>query len=268
METFSKLQTGSYIVASLAAVSFIIVFALYLGKDVANVVTNCIFILVSGAAVVLSILFAIRNGINGSHGKAWILFSLSMICWFIGEQVWLVYDLVYNEDPFPSLADFFYLIGYIFFFAFSLYYLQPVKNAITKKVAVTAIVISTALLIPTVYYSLDNNTDYNSFELALAASYPILDAVTLAPSMIGIVLFLGGKVNFMWTLMMLGTLIFVIADTGFLVTDMAGEYYTGHPVDILYLWSYLLFAFGVRDQMKIFKKSGAENRFNKQEELR
>ena len=263
----SKLQTGTYIVSSLAAVSFIMVFASYLGKDVTNVVANWIFIPVPAAAVVLSILFAIRNGTKGNHGKAWILFSLSMICWFIGEQVWLVYDLVYNEDPFPSLADFFYLIGYVFFFAFSLYYLRPVKNAITKKMIGTAIAISTSLLIPTMYYSL-NNTDYNSFEFALAASYPALDAVTLVPSMIGIVLFLGGKVNFMWTLVMLGMLIFVMADTGFLATDMAGEYYEGHPVNILYLWSYLLFAFGVHDQMKVFKKSEAENRFNKQEELR
>ena len=269
MQTLSsKLQTGTYIVISLAAVSFIMIFASYLGKDVANLVSNWIFIPVPGAAVVLSILFAIRNGIKGSHGKAWILLSLSMISWFIGEQVWLVYDLVYNENPFPSLADFFYLIGYAFFFAFSLYYLQPVKNAITKKIVGIAIVISIALLIPTVYYALDNNTGYNSFELALAASYPILDAVTLVPSMIGIVLFLGGKVNFMWALVMLGMLIFVMADTGFLVTDIAGEYYTGHPIDILYLWAYLLFAFGLRDQMKIFKKSGAENRFHKQEELR
>lgn len=264
----SQLQTGTYLVSSFAAVSFIMIFALYLGKDVANVVSNWIFIPVPGAVVILSILFAIRNGVKGSHGKAWLLFSLSAISWFIGEQVWLVYELVYSEDPFPSLADFFYLIGYVFFFVFSLYYLQPVKNAITKKIVGTAIAISIALLIPTVYYSLDYNTDYNSFELALAASYPILDAVTLVPSVIGIVLFLGGKVNFMWTLMMLGMLIFVIADTGFLATDMAGEYYTGHPVNILYFWSYLLFAFGVRDQMKIFKKSEAENRFDKQEELK
>ena len=267
MQTFSKQQTGTYIVASLAAVSFIMIFALFLGKDVAKVVENWIFIPVPGATVVLSILFALRNGMRGNHGKAWFLFSLSVTSWFIGEQVWFVYDLVYNENPFPSLADFFYLMGYAFFFAFSLYYLKPVKNAITKKIVLTAIAISMALLVPTVYYSL-NNTDYNSLELALAASYPILDVVTLAPAMIGIVLFLGGKVNFMWTLVMLGMLIFVIADTGFLVTNLDGEYYTGHPVDILYLWSYLLFAFGVRDQMKIFKKSRAENRFNKQEELR
>jgi len=252
--------------ASLAAVSFIMIFASFIGKDVAKQVENWILVPVLGAAVMLSIIFAIRSGAKGSHGKAWILFSIAMVTWFIGEQVWFVYELVYNENPFPSLADFFYLTGYVFFFAFSFYYIKPVKKAVTKKIVGTAIAISAALLIPTVYYSL--NSDYNSFELALAASYPILDVITLVPSLIGIALFLGGEVNFMWTLVMLGMAIFVMADTGFLVANLAGEYYTGHPLDILYLWSYLLFAFGVRDQMNIFRKNSEGERFNKQEELR
>ena len=255
-------------IASFVAVALAILLALYIGKDIVEIVTNWIYVPVPAAAVVLSILFAIRNGIKGSHGKAWILFALAMSAWFIGEEIWLVYDLVYNEDPFPSAADIFYLLGYVFFLLFSLLYLHPVRNGITKKMIGTAIAISVALVIPTVYYSLESSADYGSFELALAASYPILDAITLVPSMIGISLFFGGKVNFMWTLVMVGMLVFVIADTAFLVTDMTGEYYTGHPIDILYLWSYLLFAFGVRDQMKVFKKRGEENRFNDQEQLK
>ncbi len=262
-----KLQTGVHIISSLVIVSFIMILALYFGKDTAKVVTNWIYVPVPGAVVILSILLAIRHGTKGDHGKAWILFSLSMISWFIAEQIWLVYDLVYQEDPFPSSADFFYMGAYVFFFAFSLYYLHPVKNAITKKMIGAAIAVSAGLLVPTAYYLLAGS-DYSSFDLAVAASYPILDAITLVPSMIAIMLFLGGRVNFMWSLVMIGMLIFVAADTGFLAADMNGEYFTGHPIDILYLWSYIFFAFGVRDHMKIFKKRGQEERFNDQEDMR
>ena len=55
------------------------------------------------------------------------------------------------------------------------------------------------------------------------------------------------------SLMLLGVIVDGIADTGFQYFSLDNSIDTGHPIDILFLWSYVLFSFGVYDHIKIFK---------------
>jgi hypothetical protein len=165
---------------------------------------NLIFIPVPASVVILSGILTKRNGFTGSHGKAWIIFTIFSVLWFVAEQVWLVNELVYKEKPFPSSADFFYLSGYPFYFIFSFRYLHPFKNMISKKMIVIASIIAVAVLIPNLYMTLDNNSDETEFAIILSAIYPIADAIVLIPSMIGVTLFFRGKVNFLWSLLLIG----------------------------------------------------------------
>jgi hypothetical protein len=141
-------------------------------------------------------------------------------------------------------------------------------KAISKKMVFSACLISVAVLIPNLYMTFNNSSDEDQFSIALGATYPILDSIVLAPSLLGVALFFGGKVNFLWLLMLVGTLINVAADTGFQYYSLDNSYYSGHPVDILYLWGYIVFAFGVYGYMKIFKNEKNNQRFFNQENLR
>ncbi|MEX0764767.1 MAG: hypothetical protein WD033_06350 [Nitrosopumilaceae archaeon] len=207
-----------------------------------------------GALVVLSIIIAARFGVGGEHGKAWFIFVGVAASWFIAEQIWLVYDLVYKIDPFPSTADIFYLAGYPFLFMFSIYYLKPLKDAISKKIIIYASLAAITLLIPSLYMAYDTDSEISAFELGLALSYPIVDGIVLIPALIGVILFFKGEVNFLWSLVCVAMVLNVVADTSFLLMSMDDSYYTGHPIDMLYLWAYILFSFGVYSHIQIFKK--------------
>jgi len=93
----------------------------------------------------------------------------------------------------------------------------------------------------------------------LATSYPILDSIIFVPAIIGIALFFRGEVNFTWSLICIGILCFAVGDIGFQYATFTNTYYTGHPVDIILMWSYILFSFGVYDHVRIFRKSGQSN---------
>lgn len=44
----------------------------------------------------------------------WLLFTIRLFFWFIGESVWMGYTLVWNvEVPYPLVADAFWILGYI-----------------------------------------------------------------------------------------------------------------------------------------------------------
>jgi hypothetical protein len=264
-----KLQSQKYLLISLIASGFAFLIAESIGKETADLFTNLIFIPVPASVVILTMILTKRNGLTGSHGKAWLMFTIFAVMWFVAEQVWLVNELVYKEKPFPSSADFFYLLGYPFYFIFSILYIHPFKNAISKKMIVITSIIAVVILIPNLYMTFDNNSGESEFAIILGAIYPIADAIVLIPAMIGVTLFFRGKVNFLWSLLLIGMIFEVVADTGFQYITLDDSYYTGHPIDILFLWSYLLFSFGLYDHIKIFKKShDVKNTFENKEDLR
>ena len=235
------------------------------GQDVATAVSLSLYIPVTVSLVVLSVIISKRFGIKGAHGKAWILFLIFSIFWFIAERITLYNNLILGEEPFPSEADAFWLAGYPILFVFMILYLKPLKNSITKKMILFALAISVSLLISSIYIVSLESVDTNSIEFVVGLSYPISDAIILTPAIIGLTLFFGGKVNFLWALMCIAIVIEAIADTGFLLATLDDSYYEGHPVDILFIWYYVIFSFGVYHHITLFKDHRKDSYKNVQE---
>lgn len=261
-----KLQISRALIASLLAVVFIILITNFVGKEVTIITGNLLYVPLTVVLVILSIITAIRFRGKSAHGIAWLMFALCASSWLVAEHIWIVEELVYHENPFPSKADIFYVTGYLFLILFSIYYLKIVKNAINKKTVLLSSMISFAFLIPSIYMTLLTNSDLTGFALALAFSYPILDAIVLVPALIGVILFFRGKVNLLWTLTSLAIISLIVGDTGFLITQMNDSYYTGHPIEIMFYWSYILFSFGVYSHIKIFKND--KMKYSNKEDLR
>lgn len=251
--SLEKVNLYKLLLLALISTGSVMLFANLLADETRTLVTDLLYVPVPAAMLVLSIIMALRFRTSGKHGKSWIMFVILAFSWFTAEQIWLVYELVYEIDPWPSVADFFYISGYPFLFAFSILYLMPLRQGISKKLVIFSLFVSASLLIPTFILTYQTNQSENHFEVALAASYPVLDALVLCPALIGVSLFFKGEVNFLWSLICIAIILNVIADTGFLMLSMDDSYYTGHPIDILYLWAYILFAFGVYSHIKIFK---------------
>lgn len=263
-----KFQQQKYLIYSLLASGFAILVAEQFGKEFATLFTDWIYLPVPAALVILSIILIKRQGLRGNHGIAWISFAVMSASWFIAEQVWSFNEIFLHTKPFPSDADIFYLAGYPAYFVFSVLYLKPVRKAISKKMIIGACLISAVVLIPNLYMTFGNNSGEDQFAIALGATYPVADAIILVPAILGVALFMGGKVNFLWTLMVVAVLLNVGADTAFQYFSLDNSYYTGHPVDIIYLWAYIVFSFGVYDYIKIFRKEKKEERFFDQEKMR
>ena len=248
-----KLKSQKFLIFTLLATGIAMLVAESIGKETAIVFTNWIFLPIPGALVVLSLISVKKFGITGSHGKAWVSFAVFSAMWFIAEQVWMILELFYHQKPFPSIADFFYIAGYPAYFLFAILYLKPVKNAITRKMIIVSSLVMVGVLVPNLYMAFNNNSDEDQFAVTLGLFYPIADAIVLVPTLIGVSLFFTGKVNFLWSLMLIGIIVEVVADTGFQYFSLDNSIYTGHPVDILFLWSYILLTFGVYDHIKIFR---------------
>lgn len=247
------------LLGSLIGTGFTILFSTLLGKEIVKPVTDVMYIIVTATFVILSAILVSRFKKTGDHGKAWLFLLGTSVSWFLAETTWTVYELVYDKNPFPSVADVFYIAGYPLMLGFLMYYLKPVRKAVTKKMVLIAIMISATIAIPSIYMAYSPEPDVTLFENVLATSYPILDSIIFIPAIIGIALFFRGEVNFTWSLICIGILCFAIGDIGFQYATFTNTYYTGHPADIILMWSYILFSFGAYDHIRIFRKSGHTN---------
>lgn len=250
--TLEKIQSMKYLAVILLVIPFVLLFSNLLGKESAMATSDWLNFMTSSSALVFSVVVAIKTGRTGNHGKAWMLFSACIVLWFIGERIWMVNELVYHQKPWPSSADYFWLAGYFFFLTFSFYYLKPFARSISKNLAIFSVVIPLVVLGVTLYVTEDSNSSLDLYEKILADAYPVLDSVSLIPVILGLAIFFRGAVHFMWILLFLGMLCFVVSDLGYLYFSLDGSYYTGHPIDIPYLWAYALFSFGVMGNIRTF----------------
>ncbi|MBM3910088.1 MAG: hypothetical protein FJ356_00365 [Thaumarchaeota archaeon] len=245
------IQKVFFVIISVAAVNLI---ANYFGEDIAVIVGNLMYIPAAGTLLVVTVIVLKRLGTSGKHGTALIALVGFSITWFCAEMTWMLDEIYFEIDPFPSTADLFYLVGYPFLLMFLISYLEPLKEGISKEVLGLAILAAVILLASSLYVVFIGDEELSNYEFALLAGYPIADAIVLVPSLLGVILFFKGKINFMWSLVFVGVISLYVADTTFLYTQLEDSYYTGHPLEMLFHFMYFLIAFGIYDYMKIFKK--------------
>ena len=189
------------------------------------------------------------------QSKAFLLFAIGAMCWFTAEQIWAIYDHVYDIDPFPSEADIFYIAAYPFYVSFLLISLKPIRNSISKKVWIFAIGLSLSFLVPSLIAASDDMQGEDAFPTTIALAYPIMASFQLTPAIIGIMFLAKKGANYSWMLLLFGFLMYSVSDTFFLFSELDSSYYDGHPVDLMYLYSFILLIFSLANRLKLAKTS-------------
>ena len=203
-----------------------------------------IYSIIPGILVILSIWSLSRSTtIANLPKKSLVFLTISFCCWFIAEQIWNLYEHVLNIDPYPSIADFFYIAAPLFMFGALVNFLKSQKLKISKKKFFIAFSISALILIPSILFITETNSESDTLETIIAFSYPIVDSVLLVPVIISILFTISTRKNFFWIMILLGITIMIIADNLFLFLVINDEYVDGHPIDIMWVSSYTIWAF-------------------------
>lgn len=209
---------------------------------------------VVASVAVLSSFFALRrywDNLGSRLSRIWLGFSIGMLLWFFGEVGWAVYAMVLNvEIPYPSIADVFWLSGYVPLFIALLLYLQLFQPVISAKMffgaAAIAAGVSSAAFPPLMFPLLADTSQQDLITLGISLAYPSLDIALFLEAVIGLLVFtvarVKGRVGRAWHLMNLAILLNVVADMSFSYTTVDGTYYNGHPLELLFHFGYLTFA--------------------------
>lgn len=187
------------------------------------------------------------------HGKAMAALAYGMSFFFIGELLFYIFNFILNKDPFPSIADIFYLAAYpLLFLGFmiEIKYNKPRLNSFNKFALLMMFLIVAGLAAVVAYFGVYKAYDpaLSTSANAIAMSYGIMDLIILAPSIYVLRLALeykGGRLYNSWMLIFLGIIVMLVADILFALYNpqYVENQWPYVLIDLLYAASYLLFAY-------------------------
>ncbi|HWI66536.1 MAG TPA: diguanylate cyclase, partial [Symbiobacteriaceae bacterium] len=82
------------------------------GEAYRVVISDAAFLPVSLAAGAVALRAAGRPGLEPGARRGWRLIGLAFLTYWVGDLLWYYYEAILGVDPFPSVADLFYLVQY------------------------------------------------------------------------------------------------------------------------------------------------------------
>lgn len=215
------------------------------------------YVLAPASAVLGGVLAVRQYGARSAQGRILLALTLGVTGWCIGEVLWTYYELIAQVDPYPSLADLFYLVSYIAFatglvweLKFLRLQVQRAQPHVQWPVLILAALTLSALAIYFGVFQAIKPT-YSWFENAVAITYGVADVGLVLMGLVITVVtaeMRGGKLAQPWWWFLLGLGCIFVADIGFAVFTLEYEqqqWLYKASLDSLWIAGYLAIAYGL-----------------------
>jgi signal transduction histidine kinase len=174
--------------------------------------------------------------------QAWLLIAGGLLAYMAGDTLWAVYELT-GRDPFPSPADFLYLLGYPLIGAGLIVGIRRRSPRTDVRVILDAAIVTvSATLLGWVYVVETWGSAEGGFDAVVASAYPIADVLLCA---IAIRFVLGGNWNVLaLRLLVLGVALTFVGDLLFAYDTLARGVEETRVADTLLLLGVLAIGLG------------------------
>jgi hypothetical protein len=203
-------------------------------------------------------------------GKIWLLFTLGLLAWTIGDIIYIYYELFTNIDPFPSIADFFYLIAFLPIYIGLIMQARLIKIPLSNQEKFIIIslfaVISIIVFITVIFLPIQEVYPIPEEELLayiIGALYPICDLILILCVLIVFFKLRHGKINVAWILLLVGFLLDTIGDILFnWVVTVREEEMLFEPFDLFFIFGYIFVINSALTMIYLMSKTFEKNQIN------
>ena len=190
------------------------------------------------ACGIMSVIISRRYKGSAIFTKTYLVLGIGFIFLFLGDQIFNYYEIVLQEDTYPSLGDIFFLT----FHPFAAYHLIVNIKYFMKKVELSTILgqILFPISIVFVYAFLSfDEMDGFSLEYYVSIYYVISSSVILSLSLLGLSVFQKSVLGVVWLLLALGLFVIMIADDWYYYIELDESYDSNHPVNTLWILGFM-----------------------------
>jgi hypothetical protein len=182
-------------------------------------------------------------------GKAYFALGMAYLMIFIGEIVWSYYQVVLQEDPYPSIADIFFFA----FFPFAIYHLARNSFYFKRRLDISTKILLTMIpiVIVSVYSYLAFETSNGlTFDFYYGSIFVAGISVTFSFAILGALVFRYSLLGTVWLLLVLGIMINNVGDVWYYYLEIFGQYTETHVVNSMWIVSYMVVAYALYKHRK------------------
>lgn len=194
-------------------------------------------------------------GMGGNRGTPLLFITLGFGSLFIGELLWAIFEYR-GLDPFPSIADYFYILMYPLLsigLIKEIKFLKDEEKSETLFLKGIMIFIGIILVGLVGYFGVYQAYDMEAslLENTVVIAYGVGDLLFIMLALLVLKLteeFKGGRLFFAWLAFFLGLIAMLLADVGFaMFTDVyeEGIAVVVRSLDLIWLASFLLLGYGM-----------------------
>ena len=210
----------------------------------------------AGLATIYGFVTIYRYGFRGTHGRSLLYLTIGILFWLLADLSLAYGHFVQHHEEeqslVVSLADLYWIIGYVFFSLHLFTAIRLVRRDQVHKFSVAMVVIASGsiivynLILPSGFYAsqegrIIGETKTGFMDLILSILYPILDLVLIIPSVIILTVHRKDYYNFMpWILSSLSLLVNAIADNGFVHHFLEGNTKEMWIWDLFFMTDYII----------------------------
>ncbi|MGY5148177.1 MAG: histidine kinase [Candidatus Nitrosopumilus sp. bin_7KS] len=190
---------------------------------------------------IIGFFIAIRYRKSLIFGKSYIALAIGYLGIFLGEITYMIYDIVFNIEPFPSIADVFFFIQYPLILTHLILNIKFFTPKISTKIKLWVIIMPIVVLTA---YSMISITEAEisifEFDFYYGAVFVYFSSLTLSFAIVGAIIFKEGVIGKAWFLLVMGILFNTIGDTWYYNLELFDSYDLLHPVNMFWYAGYWL----------------------------
>ena len=209
-------------------------------------ITDLAYMPVSLFATIVAWRIAFNAEYDPRLRRAWFILGLAVAAQTLGDAAWFYLEVILQEQPFPSVADIFFIA----FYPLALIGLLSLPSAPMKPIERLRFLLDLAIIMITTWMAIwffiisPTAAQYENGRLDqfLAAAYPVGDLVILGGIFTLLVRSNETTVRSMLILYLTGLLLNVAGDLAYAYTSLQGTYVSGGWMDISWIVAYWFFA--------------------------
>ncbi len=196
-------------------------------------------------------------------GRAYLALGIGYAFYTAGDTLYLFYESVMQEVPYPSFAE----IGYFAWYPFAIYHLRTnihyFKRKLDKRQKITLLAIPvgsciiysffTLLLVDAsagIFNTVVSSQEIDQTVVMLGLTYIAATTTVFSFAIVGLQVFQSGKLSAAWGLLFVGIALNTVADYYYYYSENFGEFLRSNPVNGIWLASSMIICYALYKHVK------------------
>jgi len=184
-------------------------------------------------------------------GKAYLALSFGYLSIFFAEVTYAVYDIVYDIEPYPSIADIFFFLLYPLLLTYLFINIKFFAPNLGKKSKLWIILMPLVVLAGySVLSTTEGEISVFEFDFYYGIVFVYSATLTLAVAVVGASIFKQGVIGKAWLILVIGILLNNIGDIWYYNLELFEGYDLLHPVNMFWYSGYLVVIYALLKHKK------------------